>query len=139
MFMQDMHASLSTLGVAAKRIFSESFGPSSIAPVAVASEHSSSMVATSAGVQLEDENGEPLFVLNWQAGDGNLLEFSESHGVMPPSGCRNGRCGSCRADLIDGDVVYDEGCQAPAEGGVLLCCTQPAVGGDLAIRLRPES
>jgi len=139
MFMQDMHASLSTLGVAAKRIFSESFGPSSIAPVAVASEHSSSMVAASAGVQLEDENGEQLFVLNWQAGDGNLLEFSEAHGVTPPSGCRNGRCGSCRADLIDGDVVYAEGCQAPAEGGVLLCCTQPAIGGDLAIRLRPES
>lgn len=139
MFMQDMHANLSALGVAPERIFSESFGPSSIAPIAVASEHSSSMVAVNAGVQLEDESGEELFALNWQAGDGNLLEFAEAHGVIPPSGCRNGRCGSCRADLVGGDVVYDEGCRAPAEGGVLLCCTQPAAGGDLSIRLRPES
>ncbi len=137
LFMQEMHESLSALGVQAQRIFSEAFGPSSILP-AFERDKSSAVVALNAGVQLFDQDDNELFELNWQKKDGALLEFAEGHGVNPPSGCRNGRCGSCAADLLAGDVVYDNGCQAPGEGQVLLCCSQPAEGSDLRIRLKAE-
>ena len=96
-------------------------------------------VAESAGIRLLASDSQERFELNWEKSDGSLLEFIEGHGVVPASGCRNGRCGSCAADLIDGEVVYDSGCSAPQDGGVLLCCTRPATGEDLLIQLREES
>lgn len=137
LFMQEMHESLLALGVQAGRINYESFGPSSVAPI-TGKEEPGSEVASNASIQLIDSDHVELFELNWQKGDGALLEFAESHGVIPPSGCRNGRCGSCSADLISGNVVYDDGCHAPGDNQVLLCCTQPAEGSDLRIRLKAE-
>ncbi len=142
LFMQDMHDVLLGLGVSGQRIFSESFGPSSmtpVSPVAVVESENNAPVAESAGVRLLANDGQEHFELGWDKSDGSLLEFIEGHGVVPVSGCRNGRCGSCAADLIDGDVVYDHGCSAPQEGGVLLCCSRPAMGKDLLIKLREES
>ncbi len=139
-FMQDMHSNLLGLGVQAKRVFSESFGPSSVLPIDDKEQRPSpTAAASSAVVQLFGDEDESLFELNWQEGDGNLLEFSEHHGVTPVSGCRNGRCGSCAADLVAGDVVYDAGCHPPASGEVLLCCSRPAEGEDLQIRLKSRS
>lgn len=141
LFMQDMHDSLLELGVQAARINYESFGPSSVAPKVApiaGREAPRSAVASNASIQLLGSDHVELFELNWRKGDGALLEFAESHGVIAPSGCRNGRCGSCAADLISGDVVYDDGCQAPGDNQVLLCCTQPAEGSDLRIRLKAE-
>ncbi len=142
LFMQDMHDVLVGLGVRSRRIFSESFGPSSIVPAAeveLAVSSNPTPIAESAAVQLLANDGQERFELSWQQGDGSLLEFIEGHGVVPASGCRSGRCGSCTADLVKGEVVYDSGCSAPQDGGVLLCCTQPAAGDDLVVQLREEA
>ena len=56
----------------------------------------------------------------------NLLESLEAQGVQVPYQCRDGYCGGCRTDLIEGDVAY---LQEPMawinKGEILPCCCVP--------------
>ncbi|MFT5593709.1 MAG: ferredoxin [Oceanicoccus sp.] len=56
----------------------------------------------------------------------NLLESLEAQGVQLPYQCREGYCGGCRTDLIEGKVAY---LQEPMawinEGEILPCCCVP--------------
>ncbi len=56
----------------------------------------------------------------------NLLESLESQGVQVHYECRDGYCGACRTDLIDGEVAY---LQEPMawinKGEILPCCCVP--------------
>ncbi|WP_353349467.1 class I ribonucleotide reductase maintenance protein YfaE [Oceaniserpentilla sp. 4NH20-0058] len=56
----------------------------------------------------------------------NLLESLEAQGVQLPYQCREGYCGGCRTDLIEGEVAY---LQEPMawinEGEILPCCCVP--------------
>lgn len=70
--------------------------------------------------------------LEFDCGDGqSVLEAAAQWGAALPAACRQGTCGSCRADVTDGR--YDLGACSPdalppAErdaGGVLLCRTYP--------------
>jgi len=58
-----------------------------------------------------------------------LLEVAEMHGVGIPSGCRQGRCGTCITKLLQGDVHMnsEEGLEAgeKAEGYILMCVARP--------------
>jgi len=58
-----------------------------------------------------------------------LLEVAEMCGVGIPSGCRQGRCGTCITKLLQGDVNMDseEGLEAgeKAEGYILMCVARP--------------
>ena len=64
-----------------------------------------------------------------------LLEVAEAHGVGIPSGCRQGRCGTCVTKLLEGDVQMDteDGLAASdkAEGYVLMCVGRPR--GDVKV------
>jgi ferredoxin-NADP reductase len=59
----------------------------------------------------------------------SLLEVAEMHGVSIPSGCRQGRCGTCITKLLEGDVQMDteDGLEASdkAEGYILMCVARP--------------
>ncbi|MEH6583572.1 MAG: 2Fe-2S iron-sulfur cluster-binding protein [Halioglobus sp.] len=73
----------------------------------------------------------------WSAGDGNLLEFAEAHGLTPEYGCRSGQCGACKTSLLSGAVTYQSAPTSPLEENeVLLCCAVPAlVEGEEVSRL----
>ncbi|MFY0641681.1 MAG: 2Fe-2S ferredoxin-like protein [Bermanella sp.] len=56
----------------------------------------------------------------------NLLESLEAQGIQLPYQCREGYCGGCRTDLLEGEVAY---LQEPMawinEGEILPCCCVP--------------
>jgi len=64
-----------------------------------------------------------------------LLEVAEMHGVGIPSGCRQGRCGTCVTKLLEGDVQMDseDGLEPSdkAEGYILMCVGRPR--GDVKV------
>jgi len=65
----------------------------------------------------------------------SLLESLEAQGVQLPYQCREGYCGGCRTDLIEGEVAY---LQEPMawinEGEILPCCCVPKTS--LKIKLK---
>jgi len=125
-FMQSVYQLLFDTGLADEDIFAEAFGPAAL------KKHSNKheAVAEHAAVQFSQQGRELSHNL-WQAKDGSLLEFAEQHGLSSNFSCRSGRCGSCRAKLVEGRVSYAG--QTVLEHGsdeVLLCCAKPAAGCD---------
>ncbi len=124
-FMQSQYNHLRELGVPDRRIFAETFGPSSFKrDVNQTTDHfTGAPPATEAIVTFTESNLE----LAWKTQDGTLLEFAEAHGLNPNSGCRSGRCGSCKVKLIKGRVSYIQAIDLPLESNeILLCCSIPA-------------
>jgi ferredoxin-NADP reductase/MOSC domain-containing protein YiiM/ferredoxin len=65
---------------------------------------------------------------------GNLLELAEACDVPVRWSCRAGVCHNCESGLVAGRVVYGPlPLEPPAEGNILICCSQPA--GDLVVDL----
>ena len=68
-----------------------------------------------------------------------ILAAALRQDIWLPYACRSGTCGSCKAVVVVGTVVYDEvlpvwtrpaaakpaGCQVPGHGEALLCCAKP--------------
>lgn len=61
-----------------------------------------------------------------------LLESSEQNGVMIPSGCRQGNCGTCATKLLSGNVNMDNQTglsdHLRAQGFILPCVSRPLSG-----------
>ncbi|MEY8203753.1 MAG: class I ribonucleotide reductase maintenance protein YfaE [Bermanella sp.] len=85
--------------------------------------------------QLEFEGlAKPIYALQVEGVDkplrfhyaDNLLESLEAQDVQVHYECRDGYCGACRTDLIEGEVAY---LQAPTawinQGEILPCCCVP--------------
>ena len=135
-FMAALREGLVALGVAAEQVHTEAFGAEgSIMPGVVAA-------AVRAPHQPDGSPGSgPLisFVrtglnVHWGDGHTSLLELAEACDVPVRWSCRTGVCHTCEIGLVDGTVGYSpEPLTAPADGNVLLCCSQPAT--DLAIDL----
>jgi CDP-4-dehydro-6-deoxyglucose reductase len=74
------------------------------------------------------------------AEDVSVLAAAQLAGLPLPHSCRSGRCGSCRARLLSGQVEYREGpppglsAQERSEGFVLLC--QALARSDLVVEAR---
>ena len=65
---------------------------------------------------------------------GSLLELAEACDVPVRWSCRAGVCHNCECGLVSGEVVYGpEPLDKPADGNLLICCSQPV--GDIAIDL----
>jgi len=64
----------------------------------------------------------------------NVLELAEACDVPVRWSCRTGVCHTCESGLVSGAVVYGpEPLDQPAQGNLLVCCSQPA--RDLVIDL----
>jgi ferredoxin-NADP reductase/MOSC domain-containing protein YiiM len=129
-FMADMKEALATLGVAPERIHVELFnGSESMTPGVV-------RVATRAPhMPKDDADTGPLIsfarsgiAAHWNASAyQSILELAEACDVPVRWSCRTGVCHSCECGLVSGSVVYGpEPLEKPAEGNVLVCCSQPA-------------
>ena len=128
-FMADMKEALATLGVAPERIHVEIFnGSESMTPGVVGA-------ATRAPhLPKDDANTGPLvsfarsgIAAHWKASAyQSILELAEACDVPVRWSCRTGVCHSCESGLVSGAVVYGpEPLDKPADGNLLVCCSQP--------------
>jgi MOSC domain-containing protein YiiM/ferredoxin-NADP reductase len=136
-FMADMKETLATLGVAPERIHVEIFnGSESMTPGVVGA-------ATRAPhLPSDDTDTGPLvsfarsgIAAHWKAAAyQSILELAEACDVPVRWSCRTGVCHSCESGIVSGAVVYrPEPLDQPADGNVLVCCSQPI--GDVVIDL----
>jgi ferredoxin-NADP reductase/MOSC domain-containing protein YiiM/ferredoxin len=128
-FMADISAALAAGGFQAARIRTEVFGPGpsqtpGIAPAAARPPH------RPAG---QPGSGPPVtfsrsdLTAPWDPGYASLLEFAEACDVPVRWSCRTGVCHTCETAVISGTVRYDPApVDDPADGSVLICCSQPS-------------
>jgi MOSC domain-containing protein YiiM/ferredoxin-NADP reductase len=136
-FMADMKEMLATLGVAPERIHAEIFnGSESLTPGVVGASTRAPHLPPG------DTNYGPLvsfarsgIAAHWKASAyQSILELAEACDVPVRWACRSGVCHSCESGLVSGAVIYGpEPLEKPAEGNLLVCCSQPA--GDVVIDL----
>ena len=129
-FMADMKDALATLGVVPQRIHLEIFnGGESLTPGVVGTS------TPSPHLPAGDSNTGPLvsfarsgIAAHWNAsGYQSILELAEACDVPVRWSCRTGVCHNCESGLVSGAVVYGpEPLDKPADGNVLVCCSQPA-------------
>jgi ferredoxin-NADP reductase/MOSC domain-containing protein YiiM/ferredoxin len=128
-FMAEMKEALATSGVAPERIHVEIFnGGESMTPGIVGAATRAPHLPT------DDANTGPLvsfarsgIAAHWKAsGYQSILELAEACDVPVRWSCRTGVCHSCESGLVSGAVVYGpEPLDKPADGNVLVCCSQP--------------
>jgi ferredoxin-NADP reductase/MOSC domain-containing protein YiiM len=128
-FMTNMRDALATWGVAPERIHVELFvGSESLTPGVVAE------ASRAPHAPREDADTGPLasfarsgIAAHWKASAyQSLLELAEACDVPVRWACRTGVCHSCECGLVSGAVVYrPEPLDQPADGNVLVCCSQP--------------
>ncbi len=136
-FMAEMKETLTAFGVAPERIYVEIFnGSESMTPGVVGA------TAEAPHLPAGDANIGPLvsfarsgIAVHWKpSAYDSILELAEACDVPVRWSCRTGVCHSCECGLISGEVVYaPEPLDPPAEGNVLICCSQPV--GDVVIDL----
>ena len=135
-FMHDLTVGLAAWGVAADRIHTEIFG--SQPPITPGVAGSPRRPPHLPGGPI---GGGPLVSfartgLNvpWGATFQSLLELAEACDVPTRWSCRTGVCHTCETSLVAGAVKYrPDPIDMPADGNVLICCSQPA--GDVVIDL----
>jgi len=128
-FMAEMKVALAGFGVSPERIHAEVFsGGESMTPGIA------SAAPRPPHPPKEDTNTGPLvsfarsgIAAHWNASAyRSLLELAEACDVPVRWACRAGVCHNCESGLVSGAVAYDpEPLDRPAEGNLLLCCSQP--------------
>ena len=136
-FMADMKELLGTLGFAPQRIHLELFnGSESLTPGVVGgparAPHPPSDGTNTGPVVSFARSG---IAAQWDASRyHSLLEVAEACDVPVRWSCRTGVCHNCETGLVSGAVVYGpEPLDKPADGNVLVCCSQPT--GDVVVDL----
>jgi ferredoxin-NADP reductase/MOSC domain-containing protein YiiM len=135
-FMADMKAALGVIGVTPKQIHLELFsGSESRTPGVVGA------TARAAHVP-DDDAGSGVLVsfarsgiaAHWKPDYQSILELAEACDVPVRWACRTGVCHNCESGLVSGAVAYaPQPLDMPADGNLLICCSQPA--GDVVIDL----
>jgi ferredoxin len=120
-FMTDLADGLRDWGVAANRVLAESFGSGPSMTPGVAAGPLVSFARSGLNVR-------------WGSTFQSLLELAEACDVPVRWSCRTGVCHNCETGLVAGAVGYrPDPVEAPADGNVLICCSQPK--GDIVIDL----
>ena len=135
-FLADMKEALTTVGVAPGRIHVELFnGSESMAPGVIGA------ATRAAHVPLDAAASGPLvsfarcgIAAHWTSSYQSILELAEACDVPVRWSCRTGVCHNCECGLVSGTVAYGpEPLDMPADGNLLVCCSQPA--GDIVVDL----
>jgi hypothetical protein len=136
-FMVDMKEALADLGIVQERIHVEIFnGSESVTPGVVGA------VARVPHRPNEEVNTGPLvsfarsgIAAHWNGSMyQNILELAEACDIPVRWSCRTGVCHTCESGLVSGTVAYGpEPLEKPADGNLLICCSQPI--GDVVIDL----
>jgi ferredoxin-NADP reductase len=128
-FMAEMKEALARLGLEPERIHIELFnGSESMTPGVVGQP------TRTPHLPKDDANTGPLvsfarsgIAAHWKASAyQSILELAEACDVPVRWSCRTGVCHSCESGLVSGAVVYGpEPLDKPADGNLLVCCSQP--------------
>jgi ferredoxin-NADP reductase/ferredoxin len=128
-FMAEMKEALATSGVSPEQIHVELFnGSEPMTPGVIGS------VRRDPHLPKDDGQTGPLvsfarsgIAAHWNASKyESILELAEACDVPARWSCRTGVCHNCECGLVSGAVVYGpEPLDMPAEGNVLVCCSQP--------------
>ena len=128
-FMREMKEALATSGVSPEQIRVELFsGREPMTPGVVGS------VRRDPHLPIDDAKTGPLvsfarsgIAAHWNASKyESILELAEACDVPARWSCRTGVCHNCESGLVSGAVVYGpEPLDMPAEGNILICCSQP--------------
>ena len=128
-FMAEMKEVLASLGVQPDRIYVELFrGSESMTPGVVGGStrapHRPNDDADTGPLVSFARSG---IAAHWKASSyQSILELAEACDVPVRWSCRTGVCHSCESGLVSGAVVYGpEPLDQPADGNVLVCCSQP--------------
>jgi len=117
-FMELSRSLLKDIGVEPSRILQESFGG------AVAGERHSAATVGPLEIMFSHSG-----VTHSVSPDETLLEGAERNGLLIPSGCRQGVCGTCATRLLSGKVQMDAEevltDELRAEGFILPCVSRP--------------
>ena len=127
-FLQDLTTGLAAWGVATDHVHAEIFGPgvSSTPGVLGASSRPPHLPDKSVGTGPLVSFARSGLVVPWDPAFQSLLELAEACDVPVRWSCRTGVCHTCESGLIAGLVSYQpEPLERPADGNVLLCCSQP--------------
>ncbi len=127
-FMADISAALAAGGIQAARIRTEVFGAGpaqtpGIAPAAARRPHPPTGQPGSGPLVsfARSDLSAP-----WGPGYASLLEFAEACDVPVRWSCRSGVCHTCETAVMSGTVAYaPDPVDDPADGSVLICCSQP--------------
>jgi ferredoxin len=135
--MADMKEALAVLGVAPERVHVELFnGSESMTPGVVrASTRAPHLPKDDANTGLLVSFARSGIAAHWRASAyQSILELAEACDVPVRWSCRTGVCHNCESGLISGMVAYEpQPLEKPADGNLLVCCTQPI--GDVVIDL----
>ena len=128
-FMAEMKQALAAVGVAPERIHVELFnGSESMTPGVV------NATPRAPHLPADDADTGPLvsfarsgIAAHWKSSSyQSLLELAEACDVPVRWSCRTGVCHNCESGLVSGAVVYGpEPLDKPADGNLLVCCSQP--------------
>jgi ferredoxin-NADP reductase/MOSC domain-containing protein YiiM len=135
-FMSDLSAGLTGLGVAPDRIHTEMFGagPSITPGVAASPRRPPHLPAGLPGSGALVSFARTGLNVRWGPTFQSLLELAEACDVPVRWSCRTGVCHTCETGLVAGTIGYrPDPVDAPADGNVLICCSQPV--GDVVIDL----
>ncbi len=127
-FLHDLTAGLAAWIGNDTRVHSEVFGPAApitpgIAAAAARPPHAPAGPGRTGPRVSFARSG---IAVGWDPKYQSLLELAEACDVPVRWSCRTGVCHTCESGLISGTVSYQpEPLQAPAEGNVLICCSQP--------------
>jgi ferredoxin-NADP reductase/MOSC domain-containing protein YiiM len=135
-FMSDLSAGLAVLGVAPDRIHTEMFGagPSITPGIAASPRRPPHLPAGLPGSGALVSFARTGLNVRWGPTFHSLLELAEACDVPVRWSCRTGVCHTCETGLVAGKIGYrPDPVDAPADGNVLICCSQPE--GDVVIDL----
>jgi ferredoxin-NADP reductase/MOSC domain-containing protein YiiM len=135
-FLKTLTTALSAWGVSAHQVFTEIFGAGeSMQPgIHKAQTRSPHPPEGTAGTGPQVSFTRSGLTVAWRPDWHSLLELAEACDVPVRWSCRTGVCHTCESALIGGAVDYrPEPLEPPAEGNVLICCSQPR--GDIEIDL----
>jgi ferredoxin-NADP reductase/MOSC domain-containing protein YiiM len=127
-FMADMSAALAVAGIGAARIRTEVFGagPALTPGIAAAAVRQPHPPAGQPGSGPLVAFARSNLNARWDPGYASLLEFAEACDVPVRWSCRTGVCHTCETAVMSGTVAYNpDPVDAPADGDVLICCSQP--------------
>jgi ferredoxin-NADP reductase/MOSC domain-containing protein YiiM/ferredoxin len=127
-FMDEISAGLAALGIDASHIHTEPFGPApGLTPgIAATPARTPHPPAGRPGTGPTIEFARSDLAIQWSSDYGSLLELAEACDVPVRWSCRTGVCHNCETTLIAGNVDYSpDPVEPPADGSVLICCSQP--------------
>jgi ferredoxin-NADP reductase/MOSC domain-containing protein YiiM len=126
-FMDDVKAGLEDLGFGYAQIRTETFGATTaLTPGIAATTVAPHLPVGPPGPGPQVQFARSGITAPFGPPANSLLEFAEACDVPAQWSCRTGVCHNCETALISGSVDYTlDPLEPPAEGNILLCCTQP--------------